>query len=132
MALIPPRVVNVKVVHLRRTGDADNVEQWLSKSGHVYIGRAMRVFIHNKRAGTKHAFFLPRSPFANTFSVKEHGRDKSIQLYRCDLERRLETDNALVEQLKSLSGAAIGCWCHPQACHGDVLVELFRQRFTSP
>jgi hypothetical protein len=30
----------------------------------------------------------------------------------------------LLALLPTLKGKVLGCWCHPQECHGDVLVEL--------
>jgi len=29
--------------------------------------------------------------------------------------------------LMLLDGAVLGCWCHPKACHGDVLVKLIEE-----
>lgn len=29
-----------------------------------------------------------------------------------------------MEELLLLKGKTLGCWCKPEACHGDVLVEL--------
>lgn len=29
----------------------------------------------------------------------------------------------VIEQLPS--NAVLGCWCHPQACHGDVIIKLW-------
>lgn len=36
----------------------------------------------------------------------------------------LESDREMVKELLSMRGKSLGCWCHPEACHGDVLVEL--------
>ena len=30
----------------------------------------------------------------------------------------------LLNDLRELSGKTLGCWCKPEACHGDVLYEL--------
>lgn len=30
----------------------------------------------------------------------------------------------LLKDLHELKGKVLGCWCKPQACHGDVLIEL--------
>jgi hypothetical protein len=29
----------------------------------------------------------------------------------------------LLEQLSELEGKTLGCWCKPEACHGDILVK---------
>ena len=30
----------------------------------------------------------------------------------------------LMNDLHELKDKVLGCWCHPQSCHGDVLVKL--------
>ncbi len=30
----------------------------------------------------------------------------------------------LLKDLHHLKGKTLGCWCKPQACHGDILAEL--------
>lgn len=30
----------------------------------------------------------------------------------------------LLKDLHELKGKTLGCWCKPQSCHGDILVEL--------
>lgn len=34
------------------------------------------------------------------------------------------TQPHLIARLRELKGKRLGCWCKPEACHGDVLVEL--------
>lgn len=36
----------------------------------------------------------------------------------------LQTQPALLRQLHTLKGKTLGCWCKPQACHGDILALL--------
>jgi hypothetical protein len=64
------------------------------------------------------------SVFHNPFRLQDHGRDDAIRLYRENLERRLD----LMRQLRELCGRALGCWCWPRPCHGDVLRELVNRR----
>src|SRR5258708_37705919 len=33
----------------------------------------------------------------------------------------------LLPQLHELAGKTLGCWCKPDACHGDILAELVLQ-----
>lgn len=61
--------------------------------------------------------------WGNPFSVKEHGRQRCIELYREYILGRPDLLHALTE----LDGKVLGCWCRPQACHGDVLVELLQK-----
>lgn len=60
------------------------------------------------------------SKWGNPFSVVEYGREEAIGLY----EAWLETKPALLAALPELRGKALGCWCAPRACHGDVLSRL--------
>lgn len=89
-----PRVVNLRQEEL---GDA------------VYVGRAM------PRRG------LPESAFANPFRVDVDGsRAEVIQKYR----DRLLGQPALLDRLRELRGRRLACWCSPEPCHADVLLEL--------
>lgn len=45
-------------------------------------------------------------------------------MYREYIIQKLEKDPLLRKELASLRGQVLGCYCKPQACHGDVLVEL--------
>lgn len=61
------------------------------------------------------------SKWGNPFAIGTDGtREEVIAKYRAWLiEQPL-----LVIALPELRGKTLGCWCAPQACHGDVLVEL--------
>lgn len=73
----------------------------------VYIGRAV--------SGLK------GSIWANPFKIGPDGdRDEVIEKYHQYIMSKPE----LLGQLESLRGKTLGCWCKPQDCHGDVLVEL--------
>ena len=47
-----PKVVSLKIKELRKRG-YNNVEEWLNKPGHVYIGRQMRIFIWTNDKSTE-------------------------------------------------------------------------------
>jgi predicted NAD-dependent protein-ADP-ribosyltransferase YbiA (DUF1768 family) len=38
-------------------------------------------------------------------------------------------DKTLLSELDSLRGKSLGCWCHPERCHGDVLVQLLNDHY---
>ncbi len=40
------------------------------------------------------------------------------------LWQRTLANPALREKLPELKGKILGCWCAPEACHGDILAEL--------
>jgi len=31
-----------------------------------------------------------------------------------------------MDEFRQLRGKTLGCWCKPEACHGDVLLELLQ------
>jgi hypothetical protein len=77
-------------------------------AGAVYVGRA--------------APGLHASPFANPFSVKQHGREEAIRLYR---ERLLSDPELLDRARRDLAGKDLACWCRPDdLCHADVLLKV--------
>lgn len=61
------------------------------------------------------------SDWGNPFVVDHDGtRDQVIAAYR---DYYLPHKPSLKSRLHELRGRALGCWCAPQPCHGDVLVE---------
>ena len=90
----------------------DPLAAWAQERGLlVYIGRGVR-------GGWR------ESPFHNPFRAQDHGRDEAIRLYRANIEGRPD----LLAMLPRLRGRALGCWCWPQPCHGDVLCALIDGR----
>lgn len=99
------------VVNVRKSGPHRHLVPWLVAEGLItYVGHA----------GNRHSW--PESDFANPF-VKEAKQDRAMMVrhyrdYLCDqpgLLRRLRDGE--------LNGRALGCWCAPEPCHADVLVE---------
>jgi len=77
----------------------------------LYIGR------ENSHYG------LLQSKWANPFVIGKDGtRDEVIAMY----EEYIELTD-LKNDLHELKGKTLGCWCHPQACHGDVLIKLYNK-----
>lgn len=61
------------------------------------------------------------SKWGNPFSIGRDGtREQVVEKYR----RWLASNTVLQEQLHDLKGKTLGCWCAPNACHGDILMEL--------
>jgi Domain of unknown function (DUF4326) len=78
----------------------------------VYIGRA------NPRSGLK------ASIWANPFVIGKDGtREEVMAKYRA----WLPTQADLIARLPELKSKVLGCWCAPEACHGDILSELTNQ-----
>ncbi|MGI6874120.1 DUF4326 domain-containing protein [Amycolatopsis sp. 3B14] len=96
------------VVNVRKSGPHKNLVPWLVEHDLItYIGHR----------GNRHSW--PESDFANPF-VKEGKTDRAamVRHYREYLDGRPD----LLARLDELSGRALGCWCVPEPCHGDVLL----------
>lgn len=87
--------------------------------------------VHNKREPFDVYIGRP-SKWGNPFTHKPQGstlaqhvvgsREEAVEAYR-----RWITSGAgqyLLKDLHELKGKTLGCWCSPNACHGDVLAEL--------
>lgn len=107
-------VVCVKVKYLRPK--YHDLKEWMADPNNVYIGRRGIVFIDGVR------YPKEDSVWANPFKVGQHGtRDEVIQLYQQHIKQKMDSGEAQLSQLK---GKTLGCWCKPDSCHGDYLVEL--------
>ncbi|HJQ46196.1 MAG TPA: DUF4326 domain-containing protein [Amycolatopsis sp.] len=102
------------LVNVRKSGPHRHLVPWL-------VERDLITYIGHR--GNRHSW--PESDFANPF-VKEAKSDRAamVRHYREYLEGRPD----LVRRLRNgeLAGRALGCWCAPQPCHGDVLLEYVR------
>lgn len=66
------------------------------------------------------------SKWGNPFQVGRDGdRARVICMYEVHVRRRPD----LLAALPELAGKRLGCYCKPEACHGDVLVKLLRELF---
>ena len=97
------------VVRLKRKGGV------VVQGCDVYIGRACFYGGWN----------LNQSCWANPFTVKQYG-DKAIEMYE-DYIRK----SPLINDVFELQNKVLGCWCHPNPCHGDVLIKILNERQSS-
>ncbi len=117
-------VVNCKVKYIRPK--YDNLEEWINDKDNVYIARAGVVFVNKKR------YPPSSSKFANPFKIGKDGtREEVIIKYRNHITNKVENDKSFKDELLSLKGKKLGCWCHPLECHGDILVELI-EKYSDP
>src|SRR3990172_10002165 len=99
---------DTKVVRLKRQNNV------VIQGCDVYIGRRC----------TMGGWDLPQSKWANPFSIKKYGgRENVIQKYREYILQRKD----LLDALPELDGKTLGCFCFPDHCHGDVLIELLNE-----
>jgi hypothetical protein len=80
----------------------------------VYIGRPSKwgnPYTHKK--GTTAEFVKPT-------------RDEAIEAYRDYILNGKGVH--LLDDLSELEGKVLGCWCKPKSCHGDILIEIIKDR----
>jgi hypothetical protein len=78
----------------------------------------------NKRKEAFDVYIGRGSPFGNPFVIGPHGdRAAVIEAYRQHLKVRLHMDPAFHHKLMALKGKRLGCFCAPEACHGDVIKQ---------
>jgi len=108
-----PVVVNISKKELNKR-NIKNFDEW-NNIDNLYIGRNM-------------SFYVPgtlQSKWCNKFPVKKYGRDECVRLYKEYILNSKELYNQLDELLNYKE---LGCWCHPELCHGDILIELLREK----
>lgn len=54
---------------------------------------------------------------------KVDSRDEAIDKYK----EYILNNKKLMAKLPELKGKTLGCWCHPNRCHGDILIELVKE-----
>ena len=120
---VTTKVVNVKVSNIRP--QYNNLKEWCQdQTKNIYIGRGCVVFIDNSD-GTRRRYPPKDSIFANPFKVGRDGdRKEIIQKYRTYIRKKLSTGEINDIHLTDLHGKNLGCWCKPDLCHGDVLLEI--------
>jgi hypothetical protein len=77
----------------------------------IYIGRQTRNGWCKSKWG---------NPFRLPHNASPEQRAEVIAMYR----RWLLGQSGLMAALPELRGKDLLCWCAPEACHGDVLIEL--------
>lgn len=121
-------IVNCKVKYIRPK--YSNLKAWMEDENNVYIGRAGIVFIKNEKTGNKERFPKISSNFANPYKIGKDGtRNEIIKKYRIYIENILENNYSLQNELLNMRGKKLGCWCYPELCHGNVLLELIEKYY---
>lgn len=99
MPTVATKVVPVEVTRV--------VNKKLTNDFDVYIGRG--------------------SPWGNPFAIAHGGegpdRQEVIDQYRAHFTERLANEPGFKKAVLGLKGLRLACFCKPEACHGDVIVE---------
>ena len=85
---------------------------WGSDKDNLYIGRKNKFFNH--------------SIWANPFKLICDSHPMRIEVVSQYTSFLLD-DDALLNQIPSLLGKSLGCWCSPSLCHGSILIELLNE-----
>lgn len=115
-----PQVVNVKVKHIRPK--YKNLKEWCDDKNNLYCGRKGVVFI-KKEDGSKVRYPPNNSTFHNPFKIKKNmTREDVLGKFRTYAENKFTK-----EEILSLKGLNLGCWCKPLPCHCDILIDLYKE-----
>ena len=79
----------------------------------VYIGRA----------GHGHDGYFGNPYRVEALGGRASGRQQAISRYRHLFNARIQTDPEFRRRIETLRGKRLGCFCKPDACHGDVIAE---------
>ena len=113
--------VSVGELRKRYNDKTMTLEKWLNDSENVYVGRKGRIWITEN--GQKRIFHYPGSVWRNDYTVKEHGLEDCLELYRGEILNKLN-DELNIETLRNKK---LGCFCKPsEKCHVDILIELLK------
>lgn len=86
------------------------------------------MLLHNKYHGTapSNAIYIGRgSDYGNPFVIGQDGtREEVIAKYKAWLLSKPELINKIKDELP---GKHLVCFCKPQRCHGDVILELLNK-----
>lgn len=82
----------------------------------------MKTTVVNIRTTDDYDVYIGRgSRWGNPFRIGQDGtRAEVIEKYR----RHLFANPELMDAVGTLRGQRLGCFCHPLACHGDVLAAI--------
>lgn len=94
--------------------------KWAEENGieQVYIGRAMGLAKPSRK----------KSPWHNPYKV---GKDAATNDEACEMYRDyLLAKPDLLSHIEELRGKLLVCWCYPEPCHGNVLIELLNRQLS--
>ena len=84
------------------------------------------IHIRNKTGSPDEVYIGRGSKWGNPYKI-ENGRSRKsvIDMYRLHL--KAPHTQALRDSIEELRGKTLVCYCKPQACHGDVLVNILNR-----
>ena len=86
-----------------------DIQNWVSDPRNVYIGRRSR--------------YLEKSKWGNPHRMTDNSREERDRVVQ-EFEQYLRNNEVLLGDIEELAGKNLGCFCFPEACHGNVLQKL--------
>jgi hypothetical protein len=104
----PPIIVNIRKKCLNLRGITD-FQEWKKNPKNLYIGRNMEFYVKG----------ATESKWKNPYKG-----DNCIEKYEEYIR-----ENKLYNDIHELKGKELGCWCHPNPCHGNVLIKIYKEKY---
>ena len=90
-----------------------DIQNWVRDPRNVYIGRKSR--------------YLEESKWGNPYRMSDinsrEERERVVQKF----EQYLRNNQVLLGDIEELAGKNLGCFCYPEACHGNVLEKVLSE-----
>ena len=83
----------------------------------IYIGRAGK--------GMDGFFGNPHVIGYCKICQRHHDREDAIEAFRQEFIAKINSDDFYKKSINLLRGKVLGCFCKPEACHGDVYTDYF-------
>ena len=77
----------------------------------------------------KYTVYIGRgSVFGNPFKIGIEGATREQVIKEYEDRVREEINNTLGQRIYNLpEDAILGCYCKPQACHGDIIIKIWKE-----
>ena len=72
------------------------------------------------------------NPYSHKYGTRARYKVDSREIAVQKYEDRLLNNKDLMNELSTLKGMVLGCWCHPKACHGHVLAKYADRKGMDP
>lgn len=102
-------VVNIKRLPLHDQFDMRPGDVYIGRAGHGKTGTFGNPFVVGKMCSRCHRYHATR--------------ESTLPCYEAYLNERAEKDSNFRAELLNLRNKRLGCFCKPDACHGDVIVR---------
>jgi hypothetical protein len=67
--------------------------------------------------------------YGNPFDMRNFSRNECLERYQEWFYQRIKSDSVFRENILSLRGKVLGCFCKPKDCHGDIIAEYVNAHF---